>query len=178
MSATTHITPSGRDGRSRTAGGRIASTLGMGRRLPHHSVLVSVGYEGRTLVEFIGVLNDHKVRTLVDVRLTPLSRKPGFSKSALSNALDAAGIEYRHEPTLGNPKSNRDGYRRGSLSARERYARRLRKGSAFAYQATLDRVRSGGVAIMCFERDHGDCHRSTITDHLHSDDPRIGVVAV
>ncbi|MFE5214053.1 MULTISPECIES: DUF488 domain-containing protein [unclassified Streptomyces] len=47
------------------------------------------------------------VRTVADVRLTPLSRKPGFSKTKLTGALAEAGIGYRHLRALGNPKENR-----------------------------------------------------------------------
>ncbi|SEM69999.1 DUF488 domain-containing protein [Nonomuraea pusilla] len=47
---------------------------------------------------------------LVDVRLTPISRKRGFSKTALATALAAAGIACRHMRALGNPKWNRAGF--------------------------------------------------------------------
>jgi hypothetical protein len=49
------------------------------------------------------------LRTLVDVRLTPISRKPGFSKRRLTEALTESGIEYVHLPVLGNSKWNRAG---------------------------------------------------------------------
>lgn len=71
----------------------------------------------------------NRVDVLVDVRLNPISRKKGFSKSSLQQALGAARIEYRHERQLGNPKSNRDPFRRGLKSARARYLRHLRNGA-------------------------------------------------
>ena len=66
--------------------------------------IVSVGYQGRSVGELIDVLRQGGVEVLVDVRLNPISRKPGFSKNPLSQALAEAGIGYRHERELGNPR--------------------------------------------------------------------------
>lgn len=75
---------------------------------PQEMVLVTVGYEGRTAGELVVTLAEAGVDVLVDVRLTPLSRKPGLSKRQLADALAAAGVEYVHLPALGNPKDNRE----------------------------------------------------------------------
>jgi len=49
------------------------------------------------------------VKTVVDVRELPLSRKKGFSKSAFCDALSAHGIAYLH--ALGCPKPIRNPYK-------------------------------------------------------------------
>ncbi|MFV0318700.1 MAG: DUF488 family protein [Microthrixaceae bacterium] len=142
----------------------------------HTGTIVSIGYEGRTLDEFVDVLRSNGVEVLVDVRLTPISRKKGFSKTALSAALQAAGIEYRHEPALGNPKDNRDAFRRGLASARTRYVRHLSNGASSNYEATVDSARTRRVALLCFERDHSQCHRSCITERAQAEHPALSVV--
>lgn len=142
----------------------------------HTGTIVSIGYEGRTLDEFVDLLRGHGVEVLVDVRLTPISRKKGFSKSTLSAALEAAGIEYRHEPALGNPKDNRDAFRRGLTSARSRYVRHLSNGASSTYEATVDSARTRRVALLCFERDHSQCHRSCITERAQAEHPALSVV--
>lgn len=53
----------------------------------------TVGYEGWAVDDFIGVLKLAGVDRVVDVRELPLSRCKGFSKTKLSGALQAAGIE-------------------------------------------------------------------------------------
>ena len=58
--------------------------------------LIGVGYEGLTISEYIQVLRDLQVSTLVDVRLNATSRKPGFSKTRLKGYLADAGIPYLH----------------------------------------------------------------------------------
>ena len=58
--------------------------------------LFTLGYEQRTIEEFVRMLEDAGVGVLVDVRETPWSHKPGFSKRGLAEHLEAAGIEYVH----------------------------------------------------------------------------------
>ena len=55
--------------------------------------LVSIGYEGKTVDDLVARLLEQDVQVLVDVRLTPLSRKPGLSKTKLSEALAAQGMK-------------------------------------------------------------------------------------
>ena len=88
----------------------------------------------------------------------------------------SAGIEYVHERELGNPKENRDGFRKGLASARERYRHRLENGAAVTYEATIERALSKRVALLCFEREHRECHRSCITDRAISQHPEMNVI--
>lgn len=81
---------------------------------------MSLGYQGRDAAELIDQLLQADVSTLVDVRLTPLSRKPGLSKRRLAEALNAAGIQYAHLPHLGSPKDNRETFRGGDPGSRAR----------------------------------------------------------
>jgi transcriptional regulator with XRE-family HTH domain len=126
--------------------------------------LVSVGYEGRTLEQFVCQLLDADVAAVTDVRLTPLSRKPGFSKTRLGQALAEAGIGYRHAKALGNPKINREPFRAGRLAeAREGFRAVLTAPEAqselgeLAHAAGRERV-----AVLCFERDEQRCHRQVV----------------
>ena len=65
--------------------------------------LLTIGYEGLDLDHFIKFLTSNKVDVLVDVREVPISRKRGFSKSRLSQALAKKGISYEHIKALGSP---------------------------------------------------------------------------
>lgn len=62
----------------------------------------TIGYEGKGLEGFIGELLGAEVDVLVDVRELPVSRKRGFSKSALSARVNDAGIEYLHFRSSGS----------------------------------------------------------------------------
>lgn len=140
--------------------------------------LVSVGYERRTADELVDLLVENAVDVLVDVRLNPISRKRGLSKTALTQALASAGIEYRHERTLGNPKENREGFRNGLASARQLYINALADGAAEALRRVTELASERRVALLCFERDHAQCHRSCITEAVLADDPGLRIELV
>jgi uncharacterized protein (DUF488 family) len=127
----------------------------------------SVGYEGRRLHQVVDDLVTAGVEVLVDVRLTPLSRKPGFSKRALSRALEDAGIEYLHFPELGNPRDNRDGFRARTPQAIAAYRAVLESPPARERLSRLrDLTHQRAVALLCFEADPERCHRQEIQHHL------------
>ncbi|WP_433296262.1 DUF488 family protein [Actinoplanes sp. CA-030573] len=128
--------------------------------------LLGVGYEGLTIDELVTRLAAMGVTRLVDIRLTPISRKPGLSKTALGRRLAAAGIVYEHRRELGNPKSNRAGFAadgRQRADARARYAQLLLDVSASeALDALAEAGRQERVAVLCFEADQGCCHRDVV----------------
>lgn len=128
------------------------------------TTIVSVGYERRTIDDLIELLQLGEVDVLVDVRLNPISRKKGFSKNALSQALAEAGIGYRHARELGNPKENREPFRRGLLAARKRYEEHLRNGASAVHNEIMELAHDVRVALLCYEREHRECHRSSILD--------------
>lgn len=136
--------------------------------------VIGVGYEGRDLNSFLVQLVEKEVDTVVDVRLTPISRKKGFSKRALREALAAVEINYLHLPELGNPKENRPGFygvMDEVLAARKKYE--LLLDSPVAQEALgrlVDAVSVGRVAVMCFEADQERCHRRVVLAHLQRRD--------
>jgi uncharacterized protein (DUF488 family) len=134
------------------------------RRRP---ALLTIGYPNRTVDDLITALRAARVKVLVDVRLTPMSRKAGLSKNGLAARLHEAGIDYVHLPALGNPRDNRDAYRRGDEAAVAKYRDVLRAPEG---QAALDQLvrlaRHQCVALMCFEHDAAECHRSMVVGAL------------
>jgi uncharacterized protein (DUF488 family) len=141
--------------------------------------LVSIGYEGKTAGDLVARLLQQDVRVLVDVRLTPLSRKPGLSKTKLSEALTAVGIGYVHHRALGNPKDNRAGFRAGEPESRARYRDVLDSAAATDALAHVCELLDGGVvALLCFEHDQYECHRDIVVGRLMKARPDAAVVHV
>jgi len=141
--------------------------------------LVSIGYEGKNVGDLVAQLLEQDVRVLVDVRLTPLSRKPGLSKTKLSEALAAVGIKYVHHRALGNPKDNRAGFRAGEPQSRARYRKVLDSTAATDALAHVCELLDGGaVALLCFEHDHSECHRDIVVGRLLQVRPNAAVVHV
>ncbi len=142
------------------------------------STVISIGYQGRCLEDFLALLVECAIEVLVDVRLTPISRKKGFSKKALSEALAERGISYRHEPSLGNPRENREGFRNGTSAARRRYEHLLSNDSREAFESVLVLIENQRVALLCFELEHAECHRSVITSNIQRHNSTIEIRTV
>lgn len=133
--------------------------------------IFSIGYEGRTVDEFIRDLASHRIELLVDIRELPLSRKRGFSKSTLSAVLQESGIGYRHMRELGTPRVLRDELRRtGDYEGFFRgYAEHLSsQGPALDELAALARKKR--LCLICFEKDPSKCHRSVLASRFMSRD--------
>lgn len=132
--------------------------------------IVSVGYEGRSIDDFITDLQRAGVRTVADVRLNAVSRKAGFSKTRLREALAAAGIGYRHMRSLGNAKENRQPFWDGRVDEGQRVFRESLQ--APDAEASLEKLaelaRDQVVAVLCFETDVEMCHRKVIIDQVVS----------
>jgi len=127
--------------------------------------LFTFGYEGLTLERFIRRLEAAGVETVLDVRELPLSHKPGFSKTALAEALRKAGLAYAHLPALGCPKPIRQRYKAdGDWPA---YMRAFKMHLARQKEALGDLVsRANGTraCLLCFEADFKRCHRSAVAE--------------
>lgn len=146
--------------------------------MSHSPSVLSVGYEGRSAEELITLVVEAGVDVVVDVRLNPISRKPGLSKTRLAAALNNAGVEYLHLRALGNPRENRDPFWNGRVAEGVQYFQALM--AAPGPSASLDELatlaQTHRVAVMCFERDHDMCHRQVVTDNIATRVPDAEVV--
>jgi len=133
--------------------------------------IFTIGYEGTTVSEFIAALKRAAVERVIDVRALPLSRRPGFSKSALRAALDEAGIDYVHLKALGTPADGRAAARAGRHAELERiYAGQLALPEAMMQGAQmLELAREKPSALLCMEREPAHCHRTLLLNAVAAD---------
>jgi uncharacterized protein (DUF488 family) len=133
--------------------------------------IFTIGYERTTVPEFLAALKQAGVKRVIDVRALPLSRRPGFSKSALSAALGEAGIEYLHLKALGTPADGRAAARAGRHADLERiYAGQLELPEAMAQGALmLELAREKPSALLCMEREPAHCHRTLLLNAIAPD---------
>ncbi len=126
----------------------------------------SLGYEGISLDRYVEVLKAHKISVVVDVRETPWSYKPGFSKKPLAERLEAENISYVHMKSAGNPSRNR------KMGLPQHKVIELYKGHLDANPSCLGpifdliKLGNGAVCLLCFEERPHDCHRKVILDKL------------
>jgi uncharacterized protein (DUF488 family) len=126
--------------------------------------IFTIGYEGTTVGEFLSALQSAGVERVIDVRAVPNSRRPGFSKTPLRNALAEAGIDYVHLRALGTPADGRAAARAGRHADLERiYAGQLELPEAIAQSAQMVGLADEKPsALLCYERDPAVCHRSLL----------------
>ena len=123
----------------------------------------TIGYGGRMPDDFVALLRDHGVRTVVDVRLRPEFSSMGVYARAkrpdrgIQALLNAAGIEYVSKVQLGNVFMDRDDWRARYQDLLDRAGHLLVTG--------LEDI-PGPIALMCAEKRVAECHRGLIADYL------------
>ena len=125
-------------------------------------LLATIGYEGRSYEAYFSKLLESGISRLCDVRRNPLSRKWGFSKRLLSQGCDELGIRYESFRELGIESAARANL--GDRAAYERLFAQYEATTLPRCRDTVDRIAGWidageRVAITCYERDSGDCHR-------------------
>lgn len=129
----------------------------------------TIGYEGSSFEGYLNRLIKNNIKTLVDVRRNPLSRKYGFSKRTLSETAEKLGIEYIHIPELGISSDQRQ-----ELNTQADYDRLFatyEKNDLKNNKAALDQLFEifkdrKRVAITCFEAQVCMCHRGRVVKAL------------
>ena len=129
------------------------------------STLLTIGYEGRSLENYLNLLLGAGATVLCDVRRNAISRKYGFSKSTLENACSGVGIRYVHRPKLGISTEKRRNLRNAAdyLKLFREYEQRDLPQQEDAVAEANGWVRSGEcVALTCYERNVENCHRGIV----------------
>lgn len=131
-------------------------------------MITTIGYEGAKLEDFLATLNHVDVDILIDIRERAQSRRKGFSKTALSEALSSANIEYVHLRALGDPKPGREAARRGDwVQFRKVFSGVIATDAAQAAIRQIEEIaQDKKICLLCYERDHTTCHRKIVSDIL------------
>lgn len=138
------------------------------------AVVASVGYQQRNVDDFIDTMRRLEIEKVIDIRELPLSRRKGFSKTALTERLAKAGIVYRHVREAGNP------YRKREVSTKQ--CLRLYMGhlgrNPDVIESVANELRGKRVAILCYEREHNACHRSVLIQLLRNEELALELIEV
>lgn len=135
------------------------------------TTLYTIGHSTRTIEELISALDAHSIKTLVDIRSIPMSRRLShFNREALDKSLAAAGIHYVWLPALG-------GRRKKIRNDSPNIALRNDSFRNYADHMLTPEFRTGidellklaeqsPTAYMCAERVYFHCHRMLVSDWL------------
>ena len=141
-----------------------------------NDTIYTIGYEGRSIDEFIDLLKKHEIKVVVDVRHETEFVKPAFSEESLKTHLKYHDIMYVKLDSLGVPKIVREPYIERKLSFecfRQWYLWWVEKNRG-DWEDTMRKIKKiGTITIMCAERypkPRGEqrhyCHRDILAEYL------------
>jgi uncharacterized protein (DUF488 family) len=134
------------------------------------ATLYTFGHSNRPLDEFVSLLVEQDVRSLVDVRAQPSStRFPRFSMDALREAMEHSEIVYHWAGRqLGGRRSAKPDSRHCALDEALRGYADYMETDQFARSAAqlVHLAAQSPTAILCAERSPEQCHRRLIADYL------------
>ncbi len=125
-------------------------------------MIYTIGHSNHPIDRFAGLLRQHGIDALADVRSTPYSRfNPQFRKEKLQASLTEASIRYVFlGEELGARSQDPSCY---DAEGRVSYAR-LAMTECFrrGLERLLAGMRNHRIAMMCAERDPLECHRTLL----------------
>ena len=139
----------------------ISSALSMQRSAPQPTTIFTVGHSAHEIGRFAGLLAQHGIEAVADVRSAPYSRRhPQFNRDALKEALRANGIAYVFlGKELGARSKDPTCYANGRVQFRKLTGTAL-------FRSGIKRVLEGSqqmrIALMCAEKDPLACHRTLL----------------
>lgn len=121
----------------------------------------TIGHSNHPLDAFVGLLKQHGVTAVADVRSAPFSRfHPQYNKDALDRSLKSNGIRYVF---LGRELGARSDDPSCYEGGRVQYGRLAR---TELFESGLARVIRGAqthrIALMCAEKEPLECHRTLL----------------
>jgi len=133
------------------------------------STLYTIGYEGFSIESYVNKLIKAGIKTLVDVRSNPISRKYGFSKKTLACITSKMRIVYHHIPELGVTSVHRQ-----TLDSQEDYDKLFETyrfewlpEQSMAVSKLLSIIeKTPSAALTCYEADPIQCHRTHLAGQL------------
>src|ERR1700687_1218898 len=135
------------------------------------ATLYTIGHSTRSLEELVEPLQPHSIRTLVDIRSFPMSRRlPHFNRESLEKTLPAAGIQYVWMKELGGRRkalrndSPNIALRNSSFRNYADYM--LTEEFQRAAAELIEVAEMSRTAYMCAERVYFQCHRMLVSDWL------------
>lgn len=143
--------------------------------------IFTIGFTGKDAARFFGLLEEHKVKTLLDIRLNNKSQLAGFTKmNDLEYFLQRiSGIAYRHLPELAPSKEILDSYRGHELDW---------EGYELAFDQLLQARKTDkflksvipGVedpfCLLCSEAEADKCHRRLVAQRIQKLYPKAEII--
>lgn len=134
------------------------------------NTVFTIGHSTRPLEDFVELIKNHKIKSVIDIRTIPRSRhNPHFNADTLPNTLRKAGLSYQHMVGLGGLRhahadSPNSGWRNASFRGFADYMQTPEFEKNLEVLISL--AQKEIIVLMCAEAVPWRCHRSLIADAL------------
>ena len=127
-------------------------------------IIYTIGHSDHSIERFIGLLKQHRITAVADVRSMPYSRfNPQFNKETLAASLEKDEITYVF---LGKELGARPEDSACYENNRVDFGQIAERGE---FKSGLERILKGSekyrIALMCAEKEPLDCHRTILVCH-------------
>jgi uncharacterized protein (DUF488 family) len=143
------------------------------RSVPNVREIWTIGHSTRSIEEFLELLHDQEIVSLVDVRSYPGSRRcPQFGRETMITWLANNAITYQHATDLGGRRNRQHDVEPAINAAWKNASFRNYADYSLgdAYEAALANLgtmaQTSRIAFMCSEALPWRCHRSLIANSL------------
>ena len=142
------------------------------------ATIFTIGYERLLPPALVAELEAAGVRRVIDVRFRPQSRRPGMSKTRLSELLGDHDIAYEHRRELGTPADLRWLFHAGRVQeGATAFLAHIEQEAPEALDALAAELEHAPpTALLCLEADPAGCHRRVLTDALRARSTDLRVV--
>jgi uncharacterized protein (DUF488 family) len=135
------------------------------------ATIYTIGHSTRSLDELIEALQAHGIKTLVDIRAFPMSRRhPHFNREHLAEELPKAGIDYVWKKELGGRRGKQVGESPNTALRNDSFRNYADYMLTPQFATAANEVRKlaeiAPTAIMCAERMWFRCHRMLVSDYF------------
>ena len=138
--------------------------------------LYTIGYQGRSLADLIGLLQAAGVDAVIDVRLRNTSHLAGYTKRDDLAFLLREGfdIKYEHHPELAPTAELLDDYTDWPSYEVRFQALLAERATVPVGQDIVNRFRA--PCLLCYEASADECHRRLLAEHWAAHIPGLTIV--
>jgi len=135
--------------------------------------ILTIGHSNHPVDQFVGLLRQHGIESLVDIRRFPTSRRyPQFNQDNLTKSLTEQRIGYHWLEALGGRRGKQSpDFQSPNLGIKDESFRNYADHMTTddfqdGIQTLLDIAKQHRIAIMCSEASFMQCHRRLVSDNL------------
>lgn len=133
--------------------------------------LFTIGYQGRSLENYLRCLYEQSIKLLVDIRFNSHSMKIEFSGAHLQKAAALLDIEYLHIPSLGISHEYRNRFKDKEELFTFYQKEILPQKSQEISQVFKLLDKHKRIALTCYEAEPKDCHRYYLSQAMSKQSP-------